>query len=128
MPSPNAAFIVLFPISHSSPRKSLPKEWLDELDFCIYNWGLLVREVYVLHRSTKVLLAMDTFVDLHEQEVPNPMLRMIFKSLNIFGQVRASRHARSLLRAVNVVLLRLHVVLPVARRKLIRSADDHQAL
>lgn len=78
-PSPSGALFL----------QSFPEEWKAELDVSILEGNRMFRECFMLHRSTKTVFAMDSFMQMGEANIPHPLLRAGSRMAGNFGRVRS---------------------------------------
>ncbi|CAM9145629.1 unnamed protein product [Ascophyllum nodosum] len=55
--------------------ESFPEEWRSELDLSIMEGNRIFRECFILHRATKSVFAMDSLIEMGEENIRNPVLR-----------------------------------------------------
>ncbi|CAN0400435.1 unnamed protein product, partial [Hapterophycus canaliculatus] len=66
--------------------ESFPESWKAELDLSILEGSGMFRECFLLHRTTRSVFAMDSFVEMGEGNIPNPWLRAGSKMMGNFGR------------------------------------------
>ncbi|CAN0227947.1 unnamed protein product [Ectocarpus sp. 12 AP-2014] len=66
--------------------ESFPESWKAELDVSILEGNGIFRECFLLHRTTRSVFAMDSFVEMGEGNIPNPVLRAASKMSGNFGR------------------------------------------
>lgn len=55
--------------------ESFPESWKAELDLSILEGNNMFRECFLLHRTTRSVFALDSFVEMGEENIPHPLLR-----------------------------------------------------
>lgn len=81
------SFSILPDFTRTQPGQSFPEEWRSELDMSILEGNDIFRECFMLHRATKSVFAMDSLVEMGEDNIPHPILQAGFKMAGNFGRV-----------------------------------------
>lgn len=67
--------------------QSFPESWKAELDLSILEGNDMFRECFLLHRTTRSVFALDSLVEMGEENIPNPFLRAGSILTGNFGHV-----------------------------------------